>query len=81
MIFLLLVAVLPYDVLTWSVLIHFLMLTHAFLIVPVVEAVDIVLDGMYVVRLARALSRFWVSASTIRLMLKIYIVAVVKDVI
>ncbi len=52
-----------------------------FLITPVVEAADIVLDGLYVIRMARALNRFWISASIIRLMLKFYIVAVVKDVI
>ena len=52
-----------------------------FLITPVVEAADVVLDGMYIVKLARALNRFWISASIIRLMLKFYIVAVVKDVI
>ena len=52
-----------------------------FLITPVVEAADIVLDGLYVIKMARALNRFWISASIIRLMLKFYIVAVVKDVI
>ena len=53
----------------------------SFLITPIVEAVDIVLDGLYVVRVTRALNRFWISASIIKLMLKFYIVAVVKDVI
>ena len=52
-----------------------------FLITPIVEAADIVLDGLYVIKMARALNRFWISASIIRLMLKFYIVAVVKDVI
>ena len=39
---------------------------------------DVVLDGIYIVRLARVLNRFWIEARIIRLMLKLYMVAVVK---
>ena len=52
-----------------------------FLISPVAEALDIVLDGIYIVRLARVLNRFWIKAKIIKLMFKLYIVAAVKDVI
>ena len=63
---------------SWIILIKHYVL---FLMIPVVEAADVVLDGLYIVKLARALNRFWISASIIRLMLKFYIVAVVKDII
>ena len=52
-----------------------------FLMAPVVEALDVVLDGVYVVRLARNLNRFWIHAFTIRLMLNLYMIAVFKDII
>ena len=51
-----------------------------FLLAPVVEALDVVLDGIYIVRLSRILNRFWIKAKIIKLMLKLYLVAVVKDV-
>ena len=41
-----------------------------FLVAPLVEALDVVLDGIYIVRLARVLNRFWIEARIIRLMLK-----------
>ena len=49
-----------------------------FLVAPLAEALDVVLDGIYIVRLARVLNRFWIEARIIRLMLKLYMVAVVK---
>ena len=52
-----------------------------FLSAPVAEALDVVLDGTYIVRLSRILNRFWIEAKLIKLMLKFYMVAVVKDVI
>ena len=52
-----------------------------FLLAPVTEALDIVLDGIYIVRLSRILNRFWIKAKIIKLMLKLYMVAVVKDVL
>ena len=52
-----------------------------FLLAPVAESLDIILDGTYIVRLSRVLNRFWIKAKLIKLMLKLYMVAVVKDVI
>ena len=52
-----------------------------FLSAPVAESLDIVLDGIYIVRLSRILNRFWIKANLIKLMLKLYMVAVAKDVI
>ena len=52
-----------------------------FLLASVTESLDIVLDGIYVVRLSRILNRFWIKANLIKLMLKLYLVAVAKDVI
>ena len=49
-----------------------------FLVAPLAEALDVVLDGIYIVRLARVLNRFWIEARIIRIMLKLYMVAVVK---
>lgn len=63
---------------TWIILLKDYVL---FLVTPFVEAADVVLDGIYVVKMARALNRFWISASIIRLMLKVYIISVVKDII
>ena len=61
----------------WQVLVKDSIL---FLIAPAVEALDIMLEGAYVVRLARILNRFLIKASTIRLMLNLYTVAVFKDI-
>ena len=52
-----------------------------FLLAPIAESLDIVLDGIYIVRLSRILNRFWIEAKIIKLLLKLYIVAVVKDII
>ena len=52
-----------------------------FLLASFTEALDVVLDGIYIVRLSRILNRFWIKAKIIKLMLKLYMVAVVKDVI
>ena len=52
-----------------------------FLLNPVAEALDVVLDGIYIVRLSRILNRFWIKANLIKLMLKLYMVAIAKDVI
>ena len=46
---------------------------------PIAKAVDIILDGIYVVRLARFLNRFWLEAKIIKLMLSLYMITVVKD--
>ena len=52
-----------------------------FLLVSVVEALDIVLGGIYIVRLSCILNRFWIKAKITKLMLKLKVVAVVKDVL
>ena len=52
-----------------------------FLIAPIGEALDIVLDGLYIVQLARVLNRFWIKAKIIRIMLNVYFISVAKDII
>ena len=52
-----------------------------FLAGPVAEVLDVGLDGIYIVRLSRILNRFWIKAKIIKLMLKLYMIAVMKDVI
>ena len=52
-----------------------------FLLAPVSEALDVVLDGIYIVRLARILNRFWIEAKIIKIMLKLFMVSVVKDIL
>ena len=52
-----------------------------FLLTPLTEALDVVLDGIYIVRMSRVSNRFWIEAKIIRLMLKLYMVSVVKDII
>ena len=37
-----------------------------FLIAPISEAIDVVLDGIYIVRLARVMNRFWIEAKIIK---------------
>ena len=52
-----------------------------FLIAPIGEALDIVLDGLYIVQLARVLNRFWIKAKIIRIMLNVYFLSVAKDIV
>ena len=60
----------PLPLPTLSVSMTIIKQSALFLIAPVAESLDIVLDGIYIVRLSRILNRFWIKASLIKLMLK-----------
>ena len=71
----------PLPLPTLSVSMTIIKQSVLFLIASVTESLDIVLDGIYIVRLSRILNRFWIKANLIKLMLKLYMVAVAKDII
>ena len=56
----------PYPLPKLSVTQALLKNSILFLIAPISEAIDVVLDGIYIVRLARVMNRFWIEARIIK---------------